>query len=175
MQKNLYIRDTDVEVWDRAAELADQPLSQLVTALLRDFIDSKGRGYGPVTEVEPGVFTVYPISTSKMCDPSRGPIRHSRPVAFRGRELHQGTDYFSWITEPGGRVLFYSEDMRHLWAWDSVADLQAWVDQNPLGGDLDEQFDAMMTETAVSSPDRWLQAVYETLHAAGGVAYDWIE
>ena len=38
MQKNLYIRDTDVEVWDRAAELADQPLSQLVTALLRDFI-----------------------------------------------------------------------------------------------------------------------------------------
>ena len=74
-----------------------------------------------------------------------------------------------------GEVLFYGEDSRHLWAWDSVADLQEWVDQNPLGGDLGEQFDAMMTDTTVSSPDEWLQAVYQTLHAAGGVAYDWIE
>jgi len=37
MQKNLYIRDSDIEVWEKVEELIDQPLSRFITDLLKEF------------------------------------------------------------------------------------------------------------------------------------------
>ena len=41
MQKNLYIRDSDIEVWEKVEELIDQPRSRFITDLLREFVHNR--------------------------------------------------------------------------------------------------------------------------------------
>ena len=83
-----------------------------------------------MTEVEPRVHDLSDLNIPNV-QPSRGPIRHSRPSPSRAASYTRRPLLLVDHRARGGAVLW--QDLRHLWAWDSVADLQEWVDQNPLG------------------------------------------
>ena len=40
-RKNIYVRDSDLEVWDRAEQLASEPISVLVTRLLSNYVQQR--------------------------------------------------------------------------------------------------------------------------------------
>jgi hypothetical protein len=40
-RKNIYVRDADQEVWDRAEQLASEPISVLVTRLLSNYVEQR--------------------------------------------------------------------------------------------------------------------------------------
>jgi hypothetical protein len=40
-RKNIYVRDADLEVWDRAEQLAREPISTLVTRLLSNYVQQR--------------------------------------------------------------------------------------------------------------------------------------
>ena len=40
-RKNIYVRDSDLEVWDRAEQLASEPISALLASLLRNYVQQR--------------------------------------------------------------------------------------------------------------------------------------
>jgi hypothetical protein len=40
-RKNIYVRDADLEVWDRAEQFASEPISALVSRLLRNYVQQR--------------------------------------------------------------------------------------------------------------------------------------
>lgn len=40
-RKNIYVRDSDLEIWDRAEQLASEPISALLSSLLRNYVQQR--------------------------------------------------------------------------------------------------------------------------------------
>lgn len=82
MRKNLYVRDEDAELFDRAEALeGEESLSGVVAKALRDYLRSKEGGQ------EPETITLHP---GKWIE-GKGPIL-DRPISFKGSLIAQKVD-----------------------------------------------------------------------------------
>lgn len=95
-KKTLYVRDEDVQIWERAEAIDNESLSSVVTTALRRYVLSKEMG-GPYERIElkVAVFT------------EDGRIDGSRTVAFQGRFLARQGGCLVYETAKK-RIAFYS-------------------------------------------------------------------
>jgi hypothetical protein len=98
-RKNIYVRDADLEVWDRAEQLASEPISALLTRLLRNYVQQRQ------------------MPTERIIVPINGHDGTIARKAFKGRMLVsnysaddpavRGTRFYAAQGAAGGLALWY--------------------------------------------------------------------
>jgi predicted CopG family antitoxin len=158
-QKNIYIRDADKDVWEKAEELAGRAsFSQLITDLLRDHVEQHKRKQEALSmEMKTIEFEIENKDTGRISKKSfkgRWVIDTDAPLEPSGPQYMAGHAYVAAITAKGQIFLghFKPRDSDHLedyTVYNSIqfAEVDGWPSEllaavaDELGEDFVEELD----------------------------------